>query len=115
MKEVWQTSQDHKTGRRLGISHTLKLTVEAESLPALRESIEQAEGAPESFIQPKLTFQIILFRLVLVAGLLIIIARFIFLFPPEHQFLVGGWCVVVVTCLAVVFNRKNWRKKIWRW
>jgi uncharacterized membrane protein YqjE len=72
-------------------------------------------GNQADSIQPKLTVQIILFRLVLVVGLLIIISRIIFLFPPEYQLWAGASCLVVVTCLAVVFNRKNWRKEIRRW
>ena len=44
MSETWTITQDYKTGRWLGVSDTLKLSVEADSLPALRESIEEAES-----------------------------------------------------------------------
>jgi hypothetical protein len=43
MSETWTITQDYKTGCWLGVSDTLKLSVEADSLPALRESIEEAE------------------------------------------------------------------------
>jgi hypothetical protein len=50
MKELWQISRGYRKSRWVGVCPTLQLTVEADTLPELRESIHEAEGALNSFI-----------------------------------------------------------------
>jgi len=49
MKELWQISRDYRKSRWIGVCPALQLTVEADTLPALRESIREAEGLPKIF------------------------------------------------------------------
>jgi hypothetical protein len=49
MKEIWEISRDYQKSRWLGVCPALELTVEADTLPELRESIRKAEGGPKLF------------------------------------------------------------------
>jgi len=50
MKEIWEILRDYRKSRWVGVCPALQLTVEADTLPQLRESIREAEGALNSFI-----------------------------------------------------------------
>jgi len=47
MKELWQISRDYRNSHWVGVCPALQLAVEADSLPELRKSIEQAEMGPK--------------------------------------------------------------------
>jgi hypothetical protein len=49
MKELWEISRDYRKSGWIGVCPVLQLTVEADTLPELRESIRQAEGGPKLF------------------------------------------------------------------
>ena len=49
MKEVWEILRDYRKSRWVGVCPALQLTVEADTLPQLRESIREAEGGPKFF------------------------------------------------------------------
>jgi hypothetical protein len=51
MKEIWEISRDYRNSHWAGVCPALQLTVKADTLPELRESIRKAEGpALNSFI-----------------------------------------------------------------
>ena len=50
MKAIWEISRDYRNSRWVGVCPALQLTVEAETLQELRESIRKAEGPLNSFI-----------------------------------------------------------------
>jgi hypothetical protein len=49
MKEIWEILRDYRKSRWVGVCPALQLTVEADTLPQLRESIREAEGGPKLF------------------------------------------------------------------
>jgi hypothetical protein len=49
MKELWEISRDYRNSRWVGVCPALNLTVEADTLPTLRESIRKAEGSLKIF------------------------------------------------------------------